>query len=518
LNSSPKYPLVGSRSWTTVLLALLVAFGIFLRARQYIFDRSLWLDEASLSQNIIERPLDQLLTEPLENNQAAPLGLLLLAKWSVMWLGESDLALRVGPLAFGILALFFGLDLSHHAFHSDAAQVGFVGLLATTPILVYYSSEIKQYGVDACVTLLLLWANFRFNRPEKKSLLAFSVFGSLAVWLAHPSMFVLAAIGATLMIQAVIRRDFRSTFLYACVAAVWLVNFWAAFSISLGAIASNTYLVRYWQSGYAPLSLDALAWYWESALGLVYLSFRQTDLTVVSALSEWFDVWNMFLLVVMAIGLLSLSKYSRQLFSIVVFAIAVTVAVSAFELYPFRNRMLLFLVPLVFIAASSAIDWLARWRTSLSWGATAGLVLTATALSIPFAIHPHNAYDIKGALSYIQAHRTPDEAIVLQFWSQPAYQVYVKSFALGDMPLAATLTIDANVDELLKSICASPPPRRTWIVFSHNYEQHVGVIERLRSMTPQLDSWEGDNAGAFLFDFESLPPGCNALSMEPLPN
>jgi hypothetical protein len=170
-------------------------------------------------------------------------------------------------------------------------------------------------------------------------------------------------------------------------------------------------------------------------------------------------------------------------------------------------------VPLVFIAAGGAIDWLARRHPPLAWAATTGLVLATTALSVPFAIQPHNAYDIKGALSYIGIRGTPDDAIALQFWSQPAFEVYNKQFGLDERPLAATLTIDANVDELLKSICASQTPRRTWIVFSHNYEQHVAVVDRLRGITPQLDSWEGDNAGTFLFDFSSLAAECNIFSM-----
>jgi hypothetical protein len=170
-------------------------------------------------------------------------------------------------------------------------------------------------------------------------------------------------------------------------------------------------------------------------------------------------------------------------------------------------------VPLTFIVAGGAIDWLARRRVSLAWATTTGLVLATTALSVPFAIHPHNAYDIKGALSYIRTRRTPGEAIALQFWSQPAFEMYDKQYALDEMPLAATLTMDANADELVKSICASPTPRRTWVVFSHNYEQHVAVVERLRGMAPQLDSWQGDNAGAFLFDFSSPAADCNVLSI-----
>ncbi len=170
--------------------------------------------------------------------------------------------------------------------------------------------------------------------------------------------------------------------------------------------------------------------------------------------------------------------------------------------------MLLFLVPIVFVVAGGAIDALARRQKSMAWLTAAGLVCAVTAISIPLAIHPHNAYDIKGALGYLRAHRAPADAIALQFWSQPAYHLYAKPFALDEMPVVATMTMDANVDALLESVCASPPLRRTWIVFSHLYEQHGAVLERLRSIAPQLDAWEGDNAGAFLFDFSNLAAGC----------
>jgi hypothetical protein len=292
------------------------------------------------------------------------------------------------------------------------------------------------------------------------------------------------------------------------VIVAWLANFWIDYSISLDAIAHNDYLVNYWQNGYAPLSLDALAWYWESALGLVYLAFRQTDLTIVAALAEWFDLWNIILLIVTITGLAALFKHSRQLFSIAVLTIVATVAVSSFRIYPFRNRLLLFLVPIVFVAASGAIDGLARWRFSMAWLGAAMLVTAVTAISIPVAIHPHNAYDIKGALNYIRAHRAPDDAVALQFWSAPAFHIYAKSFGLDDMPLVATTTIHASVDALLKSICVNQP-RRTWIIFSHVYEEHVAVLERLRKIAPQLDVWEGDNAGTFLFDFSHIGTSCS---------
>ena len=499
--------------------ALLLILGIVLRARQYLFNRSLWLDEATFSLNIIGRPLDRLLFEQLDGNQAAPLGLIFLTKCATLVFGNSDLVLRLVPFLFGILGLFFSLHIARRAFSSDVARISFVGLIAFAPILIYYSSEIKQYGIDATVSLMLLWAmSFRAEREispaaleisrslrsrEMIKWLGLAVFGSLGVWLSHPSAFVLAAIGTTLVIQSLTRRDFKLVLAYIAVILVWLANFWAAYTISLNAITVNEYLVAYWQSGYAPLSFDNLGWYWESALGLVYIAFRQTDLTVVSALAEWFDAWNIGLSMMMVAGLVALFKSSRQLFSIIVLSIIVTMIVSSYQLYPFRNRMLLFLVPLVFLTASYFIDGLARFRLALAVSASLMVLISMMMTSVPLAIHPHNAYDIKGVLAYIRAQREPLDAVALQFWSQPAYHFYAEQFSMAEMDLVATTTMDANADDLLKSICANPPMRRTWVVFSHWYEQHTPMVERLRVLAPQLDEWQGDNAGAFLFDFSN---------------
>ena len=83
------------------LLVALVGFGIVLRVAQYLSDRSLWLDEALLALNIIDRPPSELLG-PLDFNQAAPPAFLLLERWVGEIFGYSELALRAIPLLAGI--------------------------------------------------------------------------------------------------------------------------------------------------------------------------------------------------------------------------------------------------------------------------------------------------------------------------------------------------------------------------------------------------------------------------------
>jgi len=52
---------------------LIIGLGIILRVAEYLPNRSLWRDEASLALNITNRSLFELLSKPLDYNQGAPL-------------------------------------------------------------------------------------------------------------------------------------------------------------------------------------------------------------------------------------------------------------------------------------------------------------------------------------------------------------------------------------------------------------------------------------------------------------
>ncbi|MEW6240475.1 MAG: glycosyltransferase family 39 protein, partial [Chloroflexota bacterium] len=84
---------------------LLVLTGLVLRVRQYLMGRSLWLDEAMLSINIVKRSFLSL-TEWLEYDQQAAIGFLWLQKVSVLIIGNNEYALRLVPFVAGCIALW----------------------------------------------------------------------------------------------------------------------------------------------------------------------------------------------------------------------------------------------------------------------------------------------------------------------------------------------------------------------------------------------------------------------------
>ncbi|MCX7754677.1 MAG: hypothetical protein N2117_05455, partial [Anaerolineales bacterium] len=78
----------------------LIGLGLVLRLRQYLINRSLWLDEAMLALNILHKDVWGLLGR-LDYEQGAPVGFLLLEKLVVTLLGDGERALRLLPFLAG---------------------------------------------------------------------------------------------------------------------------------------------------------------------------------------------------------------------------------------------------------------------------------------------------------------------------------------------------------------------------------------------------------------------------------
>lgn len=180
-----------------LVAASMVVIGVVLRLRQFVFCRSLWLDEAMLAVSIAARsPLE--LLRPLEYNQNAPILFLWLSKASTTVLGVNEYALRALPQILGAVALVLLTLAAGRAFGRAAMIVG-ASLAALSPALIRFSNEAKPYGVDAFVTAALLLA-FLARDPNlsRKSALVLGITASLGVILSHPAVFTATSIWVAL--------------------------------------------------------------------------------------------------------------------------------------------------------------------------------------------------------------------------------------------------------------------------------------------------------------------------------
>jgi hypothetical protein len=92
----------------SISVGTLIFIGILIRLRLFIFNRSLWLDEASLSVNIVENNWLALLDySKYWNLQVAPLGFIYICKIFVAIFGVNEYALRLFPLVAGCISIVF---------------------------------------------------------------------------------------------------------------------------------------------------------------------------------------------------------------------------------------------------------------------------------------------------------------------------------------------------------------------------------------------------------------------------
>ena len=127
------------RRWRAALLAV-VALGLIFRVVYFAQGQDLWLDEATVALNIVQRDFAGL-AKPLDYGQVAPMGFLWLTRAAVLALGENAYSLRLLPLLAGSAALLLFWRLARFALpQSPGAQLFALWIFSFNDILVRYSA------------------------------------------------------------------------------------------------------------------------------------------------------------------------------------------------------------------------------------------------------------------------------------------------------------------------------------------------------------------------------------------
>ncbi|HXC49334.1 MAG TPA: hypothetical protein VN634_00500 [Candidatus Limnocylindrales bacterium] len=479
----------------------IAALGVLLRLRQYLFNRSLWYDEALLAEHVAESGFAQL----LDAINGAPFAFLAAARALILALGRHDWALRLVPLVAGLLTLELARRLADRAFRHAPARLLFLALCAFAAPLVFYASEFKPYAVDVCVALLvyLLGAGFVVRDPDRHSVVMLALAGAAAVWLSWASVFVLAAVGLTLWVEAVFARDRRAMLVLAAIGVAWIASFGASYVASLSTLTGNSFLDSYWTSAYAPSPLVNPGWYRDSALGLVRLAFESAGPIGMNPNPSWWSAANVAIAALAAAGFACLLKSSPRLFAFALVSIAATVLASGLHAYPFSGRLILFLVPAVFLALSALVDSLASLRPPLGFVAIAvALALTGAELreALPVAWKPFDWFDIKGALEFVRAKRVDGDRVAISVWSRYAWSFYAPEFGLDGLPIVIRIPSEQGAGAFLREAQEQGIHGRVWIVFSHRFNERFRFFSVVDTKAKRLASWEGVGAGAYLVD------------------
>ena len=227
--SARTFPYRSSATGKVIIAGVLLAgLTAVVAARCYV-SSALWLDE-SLSVSIARLPLSQL-PAALRLDGSPPLYYFLLHLWIELF-GTGNQPVRLLSGLFGVLALPLMFAVGSRL-RDRATGWCAVLLLAVSPFAVHYATETRMYSLVVLEVLLLGLALLRAReRPSRLRLAPIPVVAALLLYTHYWSLFLLTALGAALLTQAVrgptaptYRRLTVALALSAGLFAPWLSSF-----------------------------------------------------------------------------------------------------------------------------------------------------------------------------------------------------------------------------------------------------------------------------------------------------
>lgn len=431
-----------ANKWLKLAGWCILVAGVVLRLVVYLQNRDLMLDEANVARNIYERDLPGLV-KPLSYEQYAPPVFLWMVKLSSLLFGFGEQALRVYPLIAGILSLFLFNKVVKEIAGAKAAWYPML-LFALAPILIRYSSELKQYMPDVCITLLLLLAALKTDirrSPRFKFMLQWLLIGSAAIWSSMPSVFLLAGIGCYYGTICIQHKDNKKLFTVAATSMLWLAQFGIYYFAILRPQISSDYLQNFHQYDFL---------FATPSTGKEWMH----NWTVLSRLPEQFARGNYFVFVNTALLLLGIiilllkQPAKGLLLSVPLLCLLLAAALNQFSLMP---RVALFSLPVILLLCGAGFSFFMNAERRPVKLAAILVVVPCALLSIGNSSGEKYKYEqLTEGLKYLQVKNIEGKGVYIHHSAGPAY-IYYSQIHPGKVRLlnnASVLAWNTNYDSL----------------------------------------------------------------------
>lgn len=414
------------------LLAIaIIGAGLVFRLSQFFSGRSMWLDESVLAINILNRSVGGL-SHPLDFDQGAPLGFLVVVKVLALGFGNSEDVLRLFPLLCGIGALPLMYIVARKVM-TDAGALIALFLFACADGLIYYSTELKQYSCDVIAGLAISAVAITPGRPTWRRYAAASVVGAVAIWFSHATFFFLPAIfvayGAYFLAQRTWSDLGRIVMVSLLLLGVSSALFYEISFRDLGHLQSSV-----GNPGTSGGGLHVVIGNVAEAIGLPFGQGGIPQIVRLLALAS---------ALAGAIFLLR-RRFDHAL--IVGLPIAFVLAATARHRYPTFERTLLFVIPGVSLFVAHGIYSISRLARKTAIMVIVGAALTILVVEHPVAeaarhlAHPRQKEEIKPLLVELVHRWQPGDSLYVYYSAQYAFRYYHECGCLGASSSAPPLS------------------------------------------------------------------------------
>ncbi|NEP75317.1 MULTISPECIES: glycosyltransferase family 39 protein [unclassified Okeania] len=489
--------------------AVILLIGATLRIYQFIFNRPLWLDEAMLAVNVIDRSYIDLL-EPLDARQNAPILFLFLVRTSINLFGPNEYALRLPTLVFGLISLWL-FYLVSKKYNSPRAVPYALLLFAISNSLVYYSSEFKQYSIDVSVTLFIYILALKLYEKKISYPWAFlyGFVGALSLWLSFPAIFVLASVGFSLILCSLLERKKIYFIKYGIIAFLILISFLLIFYLVINnSLGSDGQLAAWARKGFfAPNPLnsspkDTLRWYLDTfknifinpgSLGVYGLSWVLfiCGCTQKIVQQKRFQVFVLVLPIVLALIASILQKY--------------TFTTSSSLAYLPGGRSLLFILPSLLLLVAEGLDYLKkRVHKFVYIGIVFVLFLNPVLIGLKNLENPIVGENIRPVIEYIVDKSKSNDKVYVFYRTKYQFGYYQPRFQ--NLKNLETIRGVGGKNGFVQDIENLRGNSRVWFLFSYTLERSLKekefTLDYIQSLecSLELDRLEKKGASTYLYD------------------
>jgi Dolichyl-phosphate-mannose-protein mannosyltransferase len=480
----------------TLACFIVCSLGIFLRMWQYSANRSLWVDEAKLASNIVNRSFAGLMA-PLDSYQGAPIAFLFTEKALIELLGNHDYVLRLFPLLASILAVFLMWRVAE-IYIGGWGSLFALSFFVICNNLIYYASEVKQYSIDVMSSLLLLMiipmCLDSYTNPKR--LMLFGFFSGVLVWFSHPAVFIISSGFLVLILDILKSKEpqvtrLRKLLWLAGAGAFCFASFSVLYLTSLRTLSAHADLLRYWRDGFMPLPpWRDVNWFREAWYGLLsgVLGLSLEELATI----------------IFTLGCVSLFLKRWQFALIVIMPLIVTLLVSGMNKYPFKGRLMLFSIPILVLLVAEGIERarLLLMRVGSRTAIFVVVTLTAFLLYNPLSVawgnflQPPMREHIKPAMSYLDQNRLSSDIIYVYYSTISPFKYYASAFGFHEGDYVEGIQSRKEPEKYLHDIERFRNRDRVWFIFSHK-------CKPTRAMGPG-DACSVDEESFFLRHLDTL--------------
>jgi hypothetical protein len=481
------------------LVWFLLMFGLVLRVAQYLFNRSLWMDEAYLALNILGRSFSELL-KPLDYDQGAPIGFLIVVKSIVKILGNSEYALRLFPLLCGLASLLLFYWLARSYIDARAIPLALC-LFVTSEKLIYYSSEVKQYSTDVFVSLLLYVVTLYLDSKYLTiwHLILYGCIGGASIWFSHPSVFVLAGIGTSLSLLNLLRKKWNRIAKLFCVYSIWGLSFGILYFVSLQDLSQAAPLLNYWHRAFPPFpitSVSNLEWF----INTFFEVFKDPVSLFFPGIAA----------LTFATGCISMFAKKRYHLLMLLSPFPYLLLASGLHKYPLSGRLLLFIVPFVLLLIAQGAEQIRAQTTNIPF---LGILLIILLVFHPLkkACHhlvtPRTVEEVKPVMSHIKENWQGGDCLYIYYGAWPAFEYYSMRYSFEKIDLVVGEASRGDWLAHFRDLDQLRGRKRVWVLFSHVFRGRVDeeslFLYYLDTMGAQLDSFQTHNASAYLYNLST---------------